>query len=122
MDKLHIDDLTFYGYHGALPEENVLGQKYILSLTFELDTRKAARADDLKQTIDYRQTIDIVREVVTGPPHKLIETLADLIASRLLLQLPLIRAVTVRLTKPNPPVGIDLPGVTIEIRREKEHG
>jgi 7,8-dihydroneopterin aldolase/epimerase/oxygenase len=122
MDKIHIQELAFYGYHGALPEENVLGQTYRVSLTFELDTREAGRTDDLQRTIDYRQAIGIVREVVTGPPHKLIETVADLIATRLLLQLPLARAVTVRLTKPNPPVGMELAGVTIEIRRERQDG
>lgn len=120
MDKIHLNDLTFFGYHGALPEENVLGQAYRVSLSFELDTREAAQSDDLTQTIDYRHAIVIAREVITGPPHKLIETVADRVATRLLTELPLARAVTVFLTKPHPPVGMDFSGVTIEIRRERE--
>lgn len=122
MDKIHLRDLRFFGKHGALPEENVLGQTYQVSLVFELDTRPAARTDDLHQTIDYRQAIDIVRAIVTGPSHKLIETVADRIAADLLARLPLAHAVNVQLTKPHPPVGMEIPGVTVEIRREREAG
>lgn len=120
MDKIYLNDLRFFGKHGAIPEENVLGQTYQVSLVFELDTRSAAEHDDLDKTIDYRQAIDIVRRIVTGPSAKLIETVAARIARTLLAELPLARVVTVRLTKPHPPVGMDVPGVTVEIRREQE--
>lgn len=122
MDKIILNDLRFYGYHGALPEENVLGQEYITSVTLEVDTRTAGETDELNQTIDYRKAITVIREVVTGPSLKLIETITHRIACRLLEELPMARAVTVRLSKPRPPVGVDLSGVTIEIRRERVPG
>ena len=31
MDKIHIKDLEIIGFHGAIPEEKVLGQKFVLS-------------------------------------------------------------------------------------------
>lgn len=120
MDQIHINDLRFFGYHGALPEENVLGQTYRVSLTFDLDTRYAAETDELNRTIDYRQAIEIVRQTITGTPYKLIESVAGHIAARLLAELPLAAAVTVRLTKPKPPVGVDFDGVTIEIHRTRD--
>lgn len=119
MDKIHLNDLRFFGHHGALPEENVLGQTYQVSLTFELDTRGAAQNDDLTQTIDYRQALQIVGRIVSGPSMKLIETVADRIAKSLLSEILLAEAVTVRLTKPHPPVGMEIPGVTVEIRRDR---
>lgn len=119
MDKISLNDLTFYGYHGALPEENVLGQPYTTSVILEVDTRTAGETDHLSDTIDYRQAIAIVREVVTGPSFKLIEAVAEQMAARLLEELPLARAVTVRLTKPRPPVAENFAGVTLEIRRER---
>jgi 7,8-dihydroneopterin aldolase/epimerase/oxygenase len=120
MDKLFVNDLSFYGFHGALPEENILGQPYVTSLIFELDTRRAGETDRLEETVDYRQAIEAVREVVTGQPCKLIETVAHRIAQRILAEMPLVQAVTVRLTKPRPPVAASFNGVTIEIRRERE--
>jgi len=119
MDKLTIHDITFIGYHGALPEENVLGQPFITSLTFELDLRPAGISDDLGATIDYRTAIAVVEQVITGEPVKLIETIAERIVSRLLEELPLAIAVTVRLTKPRPPVPVNFAGATVQIRRER---
>jgi dihydroneopterin aldolase len=118
MDKIHLPDISFFGRHGTLPEENILGQTYQVSLTIELDTRPAARTDDLSLTIDYRQAIEIARHIVTGPPFNLIETVADRIARALLAALPLARGVHVRITKPHPPVGLHVPGVTVEIYRQ----
>ncbi len=121
MDTLQITDLAFFGYHGVLPEENKLGQTYRVSLELEFDARPAALTDTLNKTIDYRQAITIVREIVAGPPCKLIETVADRISHRLLEELPLITAVIVVLTKPHPPVGMEVKDVTIKIRRERTH-
>lgn len=120
MDKLFINDLTLHGYHGVLPEETVLGQPYITSVIFEFDASKAGISDALEATIDYRKAIAIVEKVVTGPPLKLIEAIAERIAHRLLEELPLAQAVTVRLTKPRPPVAAHFSGATIEIHRRRE--
>jgi len=119
MDKIHLNNLSFFGYHGALPEENVLGQTYCVSLTFEIDIRNAAQTDDLSKTLDYREAIEIVREIITGPSRKLIETLAEQIAQNLLEKLPIAQAVTVHLTKPRPPVGVELAAVAVEIHRTR---
>jgi 7,8-dihydroneopterin aldolase/epimerase/oxygenase len=118
MDKIHLPDLSFFGRHGALSEENILGQTYRVSLTFELDTKPAAQTDDLIKTIDYRQAIDVVEKIITGPSLSLIETIADRVAEALLTALPLAQGVTVKITKPHPPIGIEIPEVTVEIYRQ----
>lgn len=120
MDKISVNDLAFYGRHGALPEEQVLGQTYRVSLEFELNTQPAADRDDLDKTVDYRDAISLVREIIHGPPVRLIETLANRIATGLLERLPAAHAATVRLTKVRPPAGENIGDVTIEIRRERE--
>lgn len=119
MDKIRINGLSFYGHHGLLSEENKLGQRYITSLTIELDVQPAAENDDIRQTIDYRKALAIVEKIVTGPPCKLIETVAERIANRLLDQFPAARAVTAQVTKPHPPMPFDFDGVSVEVRRER---
>ena len=47
MDQIQIKNMEIYCRHGVLPEENVLGQKFLVSLTFYLDVRRAGREDDL---------------------------------------------------------------------------
>ena len=39
--------MRFFGYHGVFPEENKLGQQYIVDLELLLDLSEAAATDDL---------------------------------------------------------------------------
>ena len=43
MDKIRIEDLEVYAYHGVFPEENKLGQKFVISASLYVDAGKAAR-------------------------------------------------------------------------------
>ncbi len=119
MDKIHIRNLSFHGHHGLLSEETKLGQRYLTSLVLELDTRPAGETDDLRRSIDYRRALSIVESVVTGPPCKLVETVAERIAEKLLEGFPILLAVNVTVNKPHPPVPYDLGAVAVEIRRER---
>ena len=53
MDKIKIEKLTIFGKHGVYPEENVLGQKFEVSLVLYTNTRKAGLTDDLECSINY---------------------------------------------------------------------
>ena len=33
MDKIHIKNLEVFAHHGVFPEETVLGQKFVVSMT-----------------------------------------------------------------------------------------
>jgi len=43
MDQIRIEQLEVFAKHGAIPEENVLGQKFLVSAVLFTDTRKAGR-------------------------------------------------------------------------------
>ncbi len=47
MDIITIKDLVVYAFHGALPEENKLGQNFIISAQLFINTRPAGRTDEL---------------------------------------------------------------------------
>ena len=47
LDKISIENLEVYAYHGVYPEENKLGQKFFLSLQLFIDTDRAVGQDDL---------------------------------------------------------------------------
>lgn len=115
-DKLRLRNLRFYGYHGLLPEENRLGQRFEVDVEVCTDLSPAGRTDDLSQTIDYPRLISLVKEVVTGPPCRLLEALAEGIATRIGVAFAPVE-VTVRVRKPAPPVPGDFDGVEVEIHR-----
>ena len=107
-----------YSYTGLLPEENVLGQWFEVDLTLWLDLSTSATSDDIKDTIDYRQGIAIVKDVIKNSQFALVEKLTEIIAQRL-LTLDGMTKVRVRLSKVAPPIPDFGGSIVIDITRSK---
>ncbi|SEN63454.1 dihydroneopterin aldolase [Lihuaxuella thermophila] len=118
MDKIFFNEMYFYGYHGAYPEENKLGQRFIVDLELGLDLRPSALNDDLSQTVNYAEVYQAVKKEVEETQVQLVETLAERIADRLLSTFP-VEQVLVRVTKPDPPIPGHYKAVGVEILRRK---
>ena len=81
-DRIVLEGMRFYGFHGVNPEERVLGQEYLVDVTVELDLRSAGGSDRLEDTISYARVYRAVREVMEGEPYNLLEAAAQSIADR----------------------------------------
>ncbi len=104
------------GHHGVLDEERVNGQPFLLDVVCEVDTRAAARSDDVADTVDYGQLARQVLAVVEGPPVNLLETLAARVAD-VCLQHRSVHTVEVTVHKPEAPVGVPFGDVAVTITR-----
>lgn len=120
VDKIYVNGMEFYGYHGVLPEETVLGQKFIIDLTVETDLQKAGSTDDLQQSISYVDLYDMCQSIVEGQPYKLIEAVAEKIAQDILKAFRKVETVKVKVTKPNPPIPGHYQSVAVEVIRSRE--
>lgn len=119
-DKIILEGMVFFGYHGTLPEENTLGQRFVVDVTLHLDLRPAGEADDLAATVDYSEVHRQVRAIVEGPPLKLIEAVAEQIAATVLAEHPIVQAVQVRVRKPHVRLADTvLAGSAVEIFRRR---
>ena len=49
FDEIRIEDLEVFANHGVFPEENTLGQKFVVSAVLFTDTRMAGKTDDLTE-------------------------------------------------------------------------
>ncbi|XP_057512973.1 dihydroneopterin aldolase 1-like isoform X1 [Actinidia eriantha] len=94
-DKLVLRGLKFHGFHGVKPEEKKLGQKFLVDVDAWMDLQVAGKSDKLSDTISYTEIYRIVKDVVEGPPHNLLESVAQLIASTTLTKYPQISTVRV---------------------------
>ena len=122
-DRILLQGLAFWGRHGVLPEEQVLGGRFIVDVEATLDLREAGRSDDLNATANYAELYDRVRTVVEGPPVRLIEAVAERIALRLLDEFRRLESVTVRVHKPSAPIpGAPTAQVAVEITRQQTAG
>lgn len=117
MDKIIIEGLELFCNHGVFPEENKLGQKFILSATLYTDTRKAGRTDALEYSIHYGEAALKIKDWMENNTFALIERAAEYVCENLLLEYPLLKQVTLKLEKPWAPVGLPLKTVGVEITR-----
>ena len=117
MDRLQLNDMSFYGYHGNLEAERELGGRYKVDLEIGLDLAPAAGADDVAETVDYVRVYQLVREVVEEQQHRLLESMAETIAAQV-LGLPRVEEVRVRVAK-TPPVRGSFGEFAVEIVRPK---
>jgi dihydroneopterin aldolase len=115
-DRILITGIQFHGYHGVRHEERQLGQRFVVDVELALDLGPAAGADNLAATVDYERVCALVVGVGTAGRFRLLETLAGRIASALLEEFP-VQQVTVRATKPAPPIPGIVAGVSVEITR-----
>ncbi|WP_062051256.1 dihydroneopterin aldolase [Bacillus sp. JCM 19034] len=117
MDRIYLNELLFYGYHGVFPEEQKLGQRYIVDVVMALDLKKAGQTDELDYTIDYGDAYKRIQSIVEGKPFKLIEVVAEKIAEELLQSYSILHECTVKVTKPNPPIDGQYKSVAVEVTR-----
>ena len=77
MDIIKIKNLEVFSNHGVLKEENVLGQKFLISADIYLDTRKAGTTDDINDSVNYSEICHLVKNIMEKNTFKLIETAAE---------------------------------------------
>ena len=107
-DRITVEGLEVFANHGVYPEENALGQKFIVSLVLYAD---------LGASIDYGSVCHDVDGYLREHTFKLIEAAAEGVASMLLRRYPLLLGVHVKLDKPWAPVGLPLASCGVEIER-----
>ncbi|MEH7115175.1 dihydroneopterin aldolase [Neobacillus niacini] len=117
MDKIFVNQMEFYGYHGVFPEETKLGQRFIVDLMVLVDLKKAGETDELEFSVSYADLFLVCKEIVEGKPFKLVEAVAENIAKTVLEQFPLVTEATVKVIKPDPPIPGHYQSVAVEITR-----
>lgn len=119
MDRVVMRNLGFYGYHGVMSEESTLGQKFFLDIDMYSDLKPAGNSDNVEDTIHYGEVYELVKDIVENKRFKLIEALAENIASSILENFNKVNEIRVRVKKPEAPV----PGIYdyfgVEVRRSR---
>lgn len=118
LDEIRIEDLEVFANHGVFPEENVLGQKFLVSAVLYTDTRRAGKTDDLTASIHYGEVCAFIDRYLREHTFKLLERAAESLAEELLLNTQNLRKVRIEIKKPWAPVGLPLKTVSVSIERE----
>jgi dihydroneopterin aldolase len=119
-DRIVLEGMQFYGFHGVNDEEKSLGQPYVVDLAVEMDLSIPGNSDRLEDTVSYTHLYRSVQRVIEGESRNLLEAAAETVATRILDEFP-VKAVQVRVKKPRPPIkGSFIENAVVEIYRERD--
>jgi dihydroneopterin aldolase len=118
MGIIKLTNIRTFSYHGCLEEEAKIGSNYRIDLTVKTNLKQSAQTDELNDTVDY---VDLNRIVVEEMAirAKLLEHVAQRIIDRVLKELLPVLKIKIEVTKLNPPIGGDVEGVTIRMKKKR---
>ncbi|RSK25511.1 dihydroneopterin aldolase [Bacillus sp. HMF5848] len=119
MDKIILNQLMFYGYHGVLQEETKIGQRFLVDIEIKADLKQAGQSDALEDTINYAEIYKLAQEIVEKEIYKLIEAVADRLAAVILEKYAMAMECTVKVVKPDPPIPGYYESVAVEVTRSR---
>lgn len=113
-NRIHIEGIRLYGYHGCLEEESRIGAEYIIDVYIQTDFMYAAKHDDLKHTIDYCTVFEICKAEMQIR-SKLIEQVAMRIYDKIKVEFTNCAHTKVKVTKVHPPISGPVDSVSVVI-------
>lgn len=117
MGKIAIKGMCFFGYHGCHKEEQNIGNNYLVDVYIDTNLTKAAKTDNLTNTIDYVKVHQIVEKEISKT-SKLLENVAERVINELSKNFKHIDYIKVRVAKLHPPIGREVEKVYIELEKK----
>lgn len=118
MDKIKIENLHLYAFHGVHAFEKEKGQNFYINAILHLDTSKAGVSDNLADTVSYSDVCKLFDREFKSNKYDLIEKAAEALAKAALYNFSAIRAIEVEVRKPEAPIGLEVESVSVYITRE----
>ena len=114
-DEIRIDSLEVFARHGVFPEENSLGQKFLVNAVLYRDVRNAAARDDIHSSVHYGEVCEFITRYMKENTFKLLETVAYKMSREILLKFPKLKAVDLEVVKPWAPIGLPVDSVSVSV-------
>lgn len=118
-DRIILNDLGFYGYHGLFSEEERLGQRFFVDLQCGVDLSAPGETDAIGHTVSYADIYDVVRATFEDKRTRLIEALAQNIVTALFQNFSDIGWIIIRVRKPEAPIAMVRGEAAIELHRAR---
>src|SRR5947208_17038653 len=115
---VEITGLSLYTHHGVEAAEREVGQRLIFDLSFEVSDCAALVTDDVEDTVDYADVCQQVAFTAQERSYKTLERLCSAVADRMIERYDA-ETVTVRATKPEPPIPLPVDEVSVEVWKDR---
>lgn len=111
---IFLKDIRCYAYHGVAPQENLIGNEYLINLRLKIDISKASATDEVTDTVNYAEVYEVVKEEMLIS-SKLLEHVCRRIIRNLFIRFSMIEEIEIKLSKRNPPMGADIDAAGVEM-------
>ena len=111
---IFLQEIRCYAYHGVAPQENLIGNEYVIDLKLKVNISRASQTDEVMDTVSYADVHELIKAEM-AVPSKLLEHVGGRIAMKLFEVFPAIEEIELRLSKRNPPMGADIDAAGIEL-------
>ena len=118
---IEVRGLSLYTHHGVSAAEREVGQRLVFDIAFDVDDCAATVTDEVEDTIDYGDVCQYVALAASERSFKTLEALCSSIGDRLIERYGA-SAVSVRASKPEPPVPLPVEEVAVEVYKEGRGG
>ena len=116
--SVEITGLSLYTHHGVEQSERDTGQRLIFDLSFQVGECDATVTDRVEDTVDYADVCQQVALAAQERSYKTLERLCSAVADRMIDRYDA-ESVTVRATKPEPPIPLPVEEVSVEVWKER---
>jgi len=115
---IEIVGLSLFTHHGVTAAEREIGQRLVLDVRFDVGEPDALITDRVEDTVDYGEVCQVIALIAQQRSYKTLERLCAVIADRLASQFGA-DSVTVKASKPEPPIPLPVEEVSVEVWREE---
>jgi 7,8-dihydroneopterin aldolase/epimerase/oxygenase len=115
---VEISGLSLFTHHGVTAAEREVGQRIVLDVRFDVGEPDALITDRVEDTVDYGEVCQVIALIAQQRSYKTLERLCAVIADRLASQFGA-ESVTVKASKPEPPIPLPVEEVSVEVWREE---
>lgn len=117
MGQIIIKDLEVFGNHGVFQEETVLGQKFLICAQLSVDMSRVSKKDEITEAVNYAAVCEYIKSFMKHNTFNLIETVADRLAQKILIEFELVNEITIEVKKPWAPIRLTLQTVSAKTNR-----
>ena len=117
--KITLHEMRFYAYHGVFPQEQRVGNQFVVELTFWADVAGSIRSDELEETISYADVYEVVKAEM-AIPSQLLEHVVGRISRRLFEGFPRLSRLSLTLSKRNPPFPGEVRSASFSLEASRE--
>lgn len=119
MDEIVIEKIKLRGKHGCFAAERDELREFEVTMRLRLPFARAAKTDDLSDTVDYPSAMAVAEGVLSGESVRLIEKLADMIAERLFVRFPNLKEADIEVAKLGVDVGFQFERISARVSRKR---